>query len=67
MKREAKKNNWEQLNRKVLKNFCKLQLTAQDITNVIDCQQGAIEKILKKVKDAMEAWKKKKPQNPASN
>ena len=67
MKREGKKKNWDQLNKKVLKNFGKLQLTAKEISDVIDCHQGAIEKILKKVKDAMDLWKKKKPTNPASN
>ena len=67
MKREGKKQNWDQLNKKVLKNFGKLQLTAKEISDVIDCHQGAIEKILKKVKDAMDLWKKKKPTNPASN
>jgi len=46
MNKDKKLLNWQQLNQKVLCKFNGLQLTQRQIIEVVECQQGAIEKIL---------------------
>ena len=67
MNKDKKLLNWQQLNQKVLCKFNGLQLTQRQIIEVVECQQGAIEKILQQVKYNLEDWLKKKPTPAGKN
>ena len=65
MSTQQKYNNWNQINQKVLARFPdpytmkktgKLQLTQLEIKAVVECQTGAIERVLKKVKRGLERF-----------
>ena len=59
--RDKKLENWKQLNKKVLSKLNNFKLPEKLIVDVVDCQVGAIEKLLKKVKNAIERFKISKP------
>ena len=57
MNKQIKYDNWNQLNQKVFAKFQrKFQLTEEDIKGVVKCQNGAIERVLRKVKAALERF-----------
>lgn len=75
MSTQQKYNNWNQINQKVLSRFPdpytlkkagKLQLTQLEIKCVVECQTGAIERVLKKVKRALERFIQDPPEKLAN-
>jgi hypothetical protein len=53
-----KRNNWETLNKKVLKRLG-YQLTKADVENLVNCMPDMIERVLKNVKLKVESYKPK--------
>ena len=63
MNTSKKYDNWKTLNVKVFAKFKhKFSLSEFDIKNVVECKPGAIEIVLKKVKNALEKFAKDPPQ-----
>lgn len=71
MSTQQKYSNWNQINQKVLARFPdpftikksgKLQLTQLEIKAVVECQTGAIERVLKKVKRGLERFLQDPPE-----
>ena len=59
--KDKKLENWRMLNKKVLSKLNNFKLKDHLITQVVDCQNGAVEKVLKKVKIAIDRFKISKP------